>query len=210
MQLCRSPVTFHFPLSFKIKDLHESKDASKENQFAFNAQKCDYSSRLFVPVAESITLEFKRLTYEALTSAVSQGAGTKPRIARFVVQIPEETERTGSEVEERGGIRNAKDRSRRWRFPGLESQNPGAFSVILIRKYNDRRLAEDGGARGDKGGRANGEEGGSDGVACERRLPRICYGPIAIVSPYLRVPLRHCSPPPVWLAASSGRVAVYT
>lgn len=28
-----------------------------------------------------------------------------------------------------------------------------------------------------------GREGGSDGVACERRLPRICYGPIAIVSP---------------------------
>lgn len=64
-------------------------------------QKCDYSFRLFVPVAESITLEFKRLTYEALTSAVSQGAGTKPRIARLVVQIPEETERTGSKVERR-------------------------------------------------------------------------------------------------------------
>jgi len=56
-------------------------------------QKCHYSSRLFVPVAKSITLEFKRLTYETLTSAVSQGAGTKPRIARFVVQMPRKRRR---------------------------------------------------------------------------------------------------------------------
>jgi len=68
---------------FKIKDLYKVKkikDVSKKKS-AFK-QKYDYSSGLFVPVAESITLEFKRLTYEALTSVVSQGAGTKPRIAR--------------------------------------------------------------------------------------------------------------------------------
>lgn len=82
--------------AFKIKNMSEG------NLLAFKMQKCDYSSRLFVPVAESITLEFKRLTYEALTSAVSQGAGTTPRIARLVVQIPEKTERTvGSKVERR-------------------------------------------------------------------------------------------------------------
>lgn len=87
-----------FRIVWNLKDFYKIKDVSQEKQFAFKTQKCDYSSRLFVPVAESITLEFKRLTYEALTSVVSQGAGTKPRIARLVVQIPEETERTGSEV----------------------------------------------------------------------------------------------------------------
>lgn len=34
---------------------------------------------------------------------------------------------------------------------------------------------------------------------CERGLPRICYGPIAIVPPICELPLRHCSPPFGWL-----------
>lgn len=37
--------------------------------------------------------------------------------------------------------------------------------------------------KGRVNGKEGGRKGGSDGVACERRLPRICYGPIAIVSP---------------------------
>lgn len=134
-----------FSILFKIKDFYKIKDVSKENLFAFKTQKCDYLSRLFVPVAQSITLEFKRLTYEALTSAVSQGAGTKPRIARLVVQIPEETERTGR----RGGACIGGDEMRRTDRDGggvprgrARIAKPGCVSVILIRKYNDRRLAE--------------------------------------------------------------------
>ncbi|KAG5313024.1 MOS1T transposase, partial [Pseudoatta argentina] len=88
----------HFPYCLKLKTFIRLKMFLKKT-YPHLTQKYDYSSGLFVPVAESITLEFKRLTYEALTSVVSQGAGTKPRIARLVVQIPEETERTGSEVE---------------------------------------------------------------------------------------------------------------
>lgn len=84
-------------------------------------------------------LEFKRLTYEALTSAVSQGAGTKPRIARFVVQIPEETERSvdGRDTKCEGPIETVAVPRGRARIA-----KPRCVSVILIRKYNDRRLAE--------------------------------------------------------------------
>lgn len=84
--MSRSPVILHFPYCSKLKTFTKLKTFLKKI-YSHLTQKCDYSPRLFVPVAESITLEFKRLTYEALTSAVSQGAGTKPRIARLVVQI---------------------------------------------------------------------------------------------------------------------------
>lgn len=54
-----------------------------------------------------------------------------------------------------------------------------------------------------------GRKGGFDGVACERRLPRICYGPIAIVSPIYEF---HCDTAAQqfgWLHCLRGSCSIY-
>lgn len=47
-------------------------------------------------------------------------------------------------------------------------------------------------------------EKGSDGVACERRLPRICYGPIAIVTPIYEFHCDTAAHPFGWLRCLVG------
>lgn len=83
-----------------------------------------------------------------------------------------------------------------------------SISVILIRKYNDRRSRLAAGAGRDRvNKRKRKVEGKGSGrfrwrslrtqvAAHLLRADSNCY-------PYLRVPLRHCSPP-VWLAALPG------
>lgn len=86
---------------------------------------------------------------------------------------------------------------------------PRGISVILIGKYNDHRVERES-SRGktEKGetesGRTGGAKGDSDGVACERRLPRICYGPIAIVSPIYEFHCDTATHPFGWLRCLVG------
>lgn len=96
----------------------------------------------------------------------------------------------------RVGISNRKTRRR-------------SISVILIRKYNDRRSRLAAGAGRDRANKrkrkveGEGEEG-SDGVACERRLSRICYGPIAIVTPIYEFHCDTAAHPFGWLRCLVG------
>lgn len=88
-----------------------------------------------------------------------------------------------------------------------------SISVILIRKYNDRRSRLAAGAGRDRvNKRKRKMEGkgveGSDGVACERRLPRICYGPIAIVTPIYEFHCDTAAHPFGWLRCLDCNVYV--
>lgn len=104
-----------------------------------------------------------------------------------------------------GGRRAQGQEARR----GLVRRNEGrahargnALAFILIGKYNDRlspSLRSEGTYVVEERRRKREGEGGGGREGCERGLPRICYGPIAIVSPICELPLRHCSPPFGWL-----------
>jgi len=81
---------------------------------------------------------------------------------------------------------------------------PECVSVILIRKYNDRLVEKP--VMGYGSGK---REGRWKRVVFRWRSLRTQVAAHLLRAdsncfPYLRVPLRHCSPPPVWLAASSG------